>query len=221
MQSDTLTALSPLDGRYAGSVDALRPIFSESGLIRYRVQVEVEWLIYLAEHPQIEELADFDDARKQALRGVAEHFTVANAQAVKDIEKTINHDVKAVEYFLRDKMPAEAARFVHFACTSEDINNLSYALALRDARRDVILPALDELIGALTTLARSGAALPMLSRTHGQSASPTTSPTSGTGMTPHAICKWPARWIRTRRTTRDCKSWPAMAAIRRTTHDPI
>ncbi|MFK8015335.1 MAG: adenylosuccinate lyase [Gammaproteobacteria bacterium] len=174
MQSDTLTALSPLDGRYAASVDTLRPIFSESGLIRYRVQVEVEWLIFLAEHPQIEELADFDDARKQALRGVAEHFTTADAQAVKDIEKTINHDVKAVEYFLREKMPAEAARFVHFACTSEDINNLSYALALRDARSNVMLPALDELIEALSALGRSAAALPMLSRTHGQSASPTT-----------------------------------------------
>jgi adenylosuccinate lyase len=173
-QRDSLTALSPLDGRYAASVDDLRPLFSESGLIRYRVQIEVEWLIFLAEHPQIEELADFDDAHKQVLRTIVEHFSVADAEAVKTIEMTINHDVKAVEYFLREKLPREAARFVHFACTSEDINNLAYALALRDARRDVLLPALDELIGALTTLARKSAALPMLSRTHGQSASPTT-----------------------------------------------
>ena len=173
-QRDSLTALSPLDGRYAASVDDLRPLFSESGLIRYRVQIEVEWLIFRAEHPQIEELADFDDAHKQVLRTIVEHFSVADAEAVKTIEMTINHDVKAVEYFLREKLPREAARFVHFACTSEDINNLAYALALRDARRDVLLPALDELIGALTTLARKSAALPMLSRTHGQSASPTT-----------------------------------------------
>ncbi len=174
MQSDSLTALSPLDGRYSASVDSLRPLFSESGLIRYRVQVEVEWLIFLAEHPQVEELPDFDDARKSALRDLVEHFTVTDAQAVKDIEKTINHDVKAVEYFLRDKMPASAARFVHFACTSEDINNLAYALSVRDARANVLLPAIDEVIEALSTLARQSLEQPMLSRTHGQSASPTT-----------------------------------------------
>lgn len=174
MQSDSLTALSPLDGRYSTSVDALRPLFSESGLIRYRVLVEVEWLIFLAEHPQVEELPDFDDARKSALRDLVEHFTVVDAQAVKDIEKTINHDVKAVEYFLRDKMPASAARFVHFACTSEDINNLSYALSVRDAREHVLLPAIDEMIDALAELAQKSIEQPMLSRTHGQSASPTT-----------------------------------------------
>lgn len=174
MPTHALTALSPLDGRYAASVDELRPIFSESGLIRYRVQVEVEWLIFLGEQPQIEELPPFDDARKDALRGIVEHFTVADAGAVKDIEKTTNHDVKSVEYFLREKLAPDAARFVHFACTSEDINNLSYALSVRDAREQVLLPAMDQLIGALTALARDNVRQPMLSRTHGQSASPTT-----------------------------------------------
>ncbi len=169
-----LTALGPLDGRYATSVDELRPIFSESGLIRYRVHVEVEWLIFLSEHPQIEELAPFDDARKDALRGIVEHFTVADADAVKTIERTTNHDVKSVEYFLREKLSPDAARFVHFACTSEDINNLAYALSVRDARDNVLLPAMDQLIDALTALARDNVKQPMLSRTHGQSASPTT-----------------------------------------------
>ena len=174
MPSDALTALSPLDGRYAAGVNDLRPIFSESGLIRYRVHVEVEWLIFLADHPQIEELPPFDDARKDALRSMVEHFTVADAAAVKEIEKTTNHDVKSVEYFLREKLAADAARFVHFACTSEDINNLAYALSVRDARDQVLLPAMDQLIGALTAQAREHARQPMLSRTHGQSASPTT-----------------------------------------------
>ncbi len=174
MQSDVLTALCPLDGRYAAGADALRPMFSESGLIRYRTQVEVEWLIFLSEHPQIEELPEFDDARKDALRTMVEHFTVADAAAVKDIEKTINHDVKAVEYWLREKVSPDARRFIHFACTSEDINNLSYALAVRQARDEVMLPIMDKVIDSIAALGRDSLTLPMLSRTHGQSASPTT-----------------------------------------------
>ncbi|MFK7888623.1 MAG: adenylosuccinate lyase [Gammaproteobacteria bacterium] len=174
MQSDVLTALSPLDGRYAAGADPLRPMFSESGLIRYRVQVEVEWLIFLSEHPQIEELPEFDDAQKEALRTMVEHFSVTDAEAVKEIEKTINHDVKAVEYWLREKVSPDSRRFIHFACTSEDINNLSYALAVRDARDNVMLPIMGNAIASIAALGRDSVALPMLSRTHGQSASPTT-----------------------------------------------
>ncbi|MEM6639887.1 MAG: adenylosuccinate lyase [Pseudomonadota bacterium] len=174
MPTDPLTALSPLDGRYASSVDSLRPLCSEYGLIRYRVKVEVEWLIHLAEQPDIEELPAFDPARTEVLRGVAEHFTTRDAEAIKRIEEKTNHDVKSVEYFLREKLPPDVARFVHFACTSEDINNLSYALMWRDTRDHVLVPAMDELIEALCALAEATTAQPMLSRTHGQSASPTT-----------------------------------------------
>ncbi|MDO5610309.1 MAG: adenylosuccinate lyase [Pseudomonadota bacterium] len=177
--SNALTALSPLDGRYAGKVDALRPIFSEYGLIKARVKVEVEWLLALAAEAGIVELAPFPAAAISKLRAIADDFSLENAQAVKDIEATTNHDVKAVEYFIKNRMKddadlAPAMEFVHFACTSEDINNLSYALMLREARESVMLPKLDTVTAKLREMAHSHAALPMLSRTHGQTASPTT-----------------------------------------------
>ncbi|WP_287596993.1 adenylosuccinate lyase [Thermomonas sp.] len=177
--SHALTALSPLDGRYAGKVDALRPIFSEYGLIRARVKVEVEWLLALAREPGIPELAAFSDAAAARLRALADGFSVEHAARVKAIEATTNHDVKAVEYFIKEQLKDDAElgpalEFVHFACTSEDINNLSYALMLSQARQDVLLPKLDALIGKLRAMAHEHAALPMLARTHGQTASPTT-----------------------------------------------
>ena len=177
--SDALTALSPLDGRYAGKVDPLRPIFSEYGLIRARVKVEVEWLLALAAEPGIPELAPFSAGAAARLRALADGFSVEHAARVKAIEATTNHDVKAVEYFLKEQLKDDAElgpalEFVHFACTSEDINNLSYALMLSQARQDVLLPKLDALIQTLRTMAHEHAALPMLSRTHGQTASPTT-----------------------------------------------
>ncbi|KGM57275.1 adenylosuccinate lyase [Lysobacter arseniciresistens ZS79] len=174
-----LTALSPLDGRYAGKVDALRPIFSEYGLIRARVKVEVEWLLALAAEPAIAELQPFSDAAVARLRALADDLSVADAARVKEIERTTNHDVKAVEYLIKERLKDDAElgpalEFVHFACTSEDINNLSYSLMLAEARRAVLLPKLDELVDRLRAMAHDHAALPMLSRTHGQTASPTT-----------------------------------------------
>ena len=174
-----LLALSPLDGRYAGKVDALRPIFSEYGLIKARVKVEVEWLLALAAEPGISELAPFSDGATRRLRDLAENLSVEDAARVKEIELTTNHDVKAVEYLIKERLKDDAElgpalEFVHFACTSEDINNLSYALMLSQARQFVLLPRLDALIQKLRTMAHEHAALPMLSRTHGQTASPTT-----------------------------------------------
>ena len=174
-----LLALSPLDGRYAGKVDALRPIFSEYGLIKARVKVEVEWLLALAAEPGISELAPFSDGATRRLRDLAENLSVEDAARVKEIERTTNHDVKAVEYLIKERLKDDAElgpalEFVHFACTSEDINNLSYALMLSQARQFVLLPRLDALIQKLRTMAHEHAALPMLSRTHGQTASPTT-----------------------------------------------
>jgi len=179
MTESALLALSPLDGRYAGKVDALRPIFSEYGLIRARVKVEVEWLLALAAEPGIVELAPFPAAAVQTLRGLADGFSVADAARVKEIERTTNHDVKAVEYFIKERLKGDAAlgpalEFVHFACTSEDINNLSYGLMLAQARGEVLLPTLDGVIATLRGIAQAQAAQPMLSRTHGQTASPTT-----------------------------------------------
>ena len=179
MTDSALLALSPLDGRYAAKVDALRPIFSEYGLISARVQVEVEWLLALAAEPGIVELAPFPAAAQARLRALAEGFSIADAARVKEIERTTNHDVKAVEYFIKERLKGDAElgpalEFVHFACTSEDINNLSYALMLRQARDTVLLPTLDEVIARLRALAHDQAAQPMLSRTHGQTASPTT-----------------------------------------------
>ena len=179
MHDAALLALSPLDGRYAGKVAALRPIFSESGLIRARVHVEVEWLLALAAEPAIQELPALPAAAVERLRNLARDFGTADAARVKEIEATTNHDVKAVEYWIKERLRDDAdlagtLEFVHFACTSEDINNLSYALLLRQAREEVLLPALDRLCGTLRTMAHAHAALPMLSRTHGQTASPTT-----------------------------------------------
>ncbi|UXA69562.1 adenylosuccinate lyase [Xanthomonas prunicola] len=179
MSDSALLALSPLDGRYASKVDALRPIFSEYGLIKARVKVEIEWLLALAAEPGIAELAPFSATATQRLRALADDFGVAHAARVKEIERTTNHDVKAVEYFIKEQLKddaelAPALEFVHFACTSEDINNLSYGLMLEQARREVLLPSLDGVTAALRTLAHAQAAQPMLSRTHGQTASPTT-----------------------------------------------
>ena len=179
MSEHTLLALSPLDGRYAGKVAALRPIFSEFGLIRARVRVEVEWLLALADEPGIVELEPLAPDAAARLRKLAEDFGVADAARVKEIEATTNHDVKAVEYFIKEKLKddaglAPALEFVHFACTSEDINNLSYSLMLSQARANVLVPALDSLMSTLRAMAHEHAALPMLSRTHGQTASPTT-----------------------------------------------
>lgn len=174
-----LLALSPLDGRYAGKVDALRPVFSEYGLIRARVHVEVEWLLALAAEPGIAELPGFSDAQAERLRALARDLSVEDAARVKQIERTTNHDVKAVEYFIKERLRddaelAAALEFVHFACTSEDINNLSYGLMLEQARREVLLPSLQGVADTLRAMAHANAAQPMLSRTHGQTASPTT-----------------------------------------------
>ena len=179
MSDQTLLALSPLDGRYAGKVAALRPLFSEFGLIKARVRVEVEWLLALADEPGIVELAPLPATAAARLRALADGFNTGDAARVKEIERTTNHDVKAVEYFIKEKLKddaslAAALEFVHFACTSEDINNLSYSLMLRQARDEVLLPALDSLAATLRDMAHAHAALPMLSRTHGQTASPTT-----------------------------------------------
>ena len=178
-QEAALLALSPLDGRYAAKVEALRPIFSEFGLIHARVRVEIEWLIALAGEPGIAELPAFDAAQVATLRALWQQFAPADAARVKEIERTTNHDVKAVEYFIKERLQsqpglAQALEFVHFACTSEDINNLSYALMLREARDSVLLPAIDGVAASLRALAHAQAAQPMLSRTHGQTASPTT-----------------------------------------------
>ncbi|MDH5833802.1 adenylosuccinate lyase [Luteimonas kalidii] len=178
-QDATLLALSPLDGRYAAKVDALRPIFSEYGLIHARVRVEIEWLLALAAEPGIPELPAFDAAQMATLQALWKEFSVTDAARIKEIERTTNHDVKAVEYFIKERLKDEAGlsqalEFVHFACTSEDINNLAHALMLGQARQEVLLPRLDALLATLRQLAHAHAALPMLSRTHGQSASPTT-----------------------------------------------
>ncbi|GIX24506.1 MULTISPECIES: adenylosuccinate lyase [Caldimonas] len=173
-----LTALSPLDGRYAAKVAALRPLLSEFGLMHRRVQVEVEWFIALSDAGWAE-FKPLSDAARAYLRALVSGFSVADAQAIKDIEKTTNHDVKAVEYWLKSRFEGHpelqaASEFVHFACTSEDINNTSHALMLQAARQQVLLPALDGVIASLRELAHGLADVPMLSRTHGQTASPTT-----------------------------------------------
>ncbi|PWK89900.1 adenylosuccinate lyase [Fulvimonas soli] len=179
MSTHALTALSPLDGRYAAKVEPLRPVFSEFGLMHRRVRVEIEWLLALAAEPGVAELPPFSGAQVEQLRAIADGFGVEDGERIKAIEATTNHDVKAVEYFIKERIGADPAlaqarEFVHFACTSEDINNLSYALMLRDARAGVLLPAIDGIVARLRALARANAALPMLSRTHGQTASPTT-----------------------------------------------
>jgi len=179
MSNHALTALSPLDGRYAGKVEPLRPIFSEFGLMHRRVHVEIEWLLALAAEPGIAELPPFTPTQVKQLHTIADSFAIEEGARIKAIEATTNHDVKAVEYFIKERIGndpslAQAKEFVHFACTSEDINNLSYALMLRDAREQVLLPAFDRIIAKLREMAHANAALPMLSRTHGQTASPST-----------------------------------------------
>ena len=179
MTHSTLTALSPLDGRYAAKVEALRPIFSEYGLMHRRVLVEVRWLEALADERAIAEIAPFSADARAKLQAIVDAFTAIDGERVKDIERTTNHDVKAIEYFIKQRFGDDAElirakEFVHFACTSEDINNLAYALILRDARDGVLLPALDGVIATLRESAHANAALPMLSRTHGQTATPTT-----------------------------------------------
>ncbi|MFO1273066.1 MAG: adenylosuccinate lyase [Rubrivivax sp.] len=178
MTVSTLTALSPLDGRYAGRMAALRPLLSEFGLMHRRVQVEVEWFIALSD-AGFAEFKPLTEAARGLLRSLVLRFSEADAQAIKEIERTTNHDVKAVEYWLKSRFGnhaelQRAAEFVHFACTSEDINNTSHALMLKAAREQVLLPALDRIVERLRGMARDWAEVPMLARTHGQPASPTT-----------------------------------------------
>lgn len=178
MNLSALSALSPLDGRYAGRVAALRPLLSEYGLMHRRVQVEVEWFIALSD-AGFAEFKPLTEAARGLLRGLVTRFSEADAQAIKEIEKTTNHDVKAVEYWLKSRFEGNAelraaGEFVHFACTSEDINNTSHGLMLKSARAEVLLPQIDRLVGVLTDMAKKLADVPMLSRTHGQTASPTT-----------------------------------------------
>ena len=179
MQLSTLTAVSPVDGRYGNKTKPLRKIFSEYGLIRYRVIVEVRWLQALAGNPQISEVPPFSEQANERLETIISDFGTDDAGRVKEIERTTNHDVKAVEYFLKEKIADNpeleaVSEFIHFACTSEDINNLCHALMLRDGRNSVLLPELQQVIDAVRAMAQEHAALPMLSRTHGQPASPST-----------------------------------------------
>jgi len=179
MQVSPLTALSPLDGRYASKTGDLRPIFSEYGLIKARVTVEVRWLQMLAANPGITEVPAFSDAATAFLDAMIDDFSEADALRVKAIEATTNHDVKAVEYLLKEKVADHAelnaiSEFFHFACTSEDINNLSYALMLKEARDCVLVPALNGIVNSLVSGAKNYADQPLLARTHGQTASPTT-----------------------------------------------
>ena len=179
MKVSTLRALSPADGRYADKVNRLRDIFSEYGLIRYRVLVEVRWLQWLADDAAITELGPLSSVMKDVLNDIVDNFSLDDAERVKAIEATTNHDVKAVEYFIREKLgdgpeTSPLKDFLHFGCTSEDINNLSYALMLRAARADGLGPVMRDLRTKLSNMARDYAATPMLSRTHGQTASPTT-----------------------------------------------
>ncbi len=174
-----LSALSPLDGRYHKQLAALTVYCSEAALIRYRVHIEIEWLIALAQDPGMAELKPFSAAAISELRQAAATFTEADAARIKEIEARTNHDVKSIEYWLRERFAAQAevaaaAEFIHFACTSEDINNLAYALMLGDARAQVLLPALEGIIDKLRALAHELADAPMLARTHGQAATPTT-----------------------------------------------
>lgn len=179
MELSALSAISPVDGRYGSKTASLRPIFSEYGLVRFRVTVEVRWLQKLAANTGVSEIGPFSAETNAFLDAIVDNFSEADAQAVKDIEATTNHDVKAVEYFLKNKLSenaelAKVLEFVHFACTSEDINNLSHSLMLQEGRDLVILPAMEKIVAAIKTLAIDNAELPMLSRTHGQTASPTT-----------------------------------------------
>lgn len=179
MDLNNLSAVSPIDGRYGRATAVLRPVFSEFGLIRHRALVEIRWLQMLAANPDIKEVPALSESANSLLNNIIDNFSLEDAQAVKTIERTTNHDVKAVEYFLKDKIKDNDElmainEFIHFACTSEDINNLSHALMLSEARSKVLLPKLKEIIEAIRALAHEFAESPMLSRTHGQPASPTT-----------------------------------------------
>jgi adenylosuccinate lyase len=179
MDLNSLSAVSPIDGRYGRKTSVLRPIFSEFGLIRHRVLVEIRWLQALAAHYEIKEVPALSEPASSLLDSIIDNFSIDEAQQVKDIESTTNHDVKAVEYFLKDKIKDNEElmainEFIHFACTSEDINNLSHALMLSEARSQVILPHLNDVIEAITELSHKFAEHPMLCRTHGQPASPST-----------------------------------------------
>lgn len=179
MKVSTLRAISPADGRYADKVSGLRDIFSEYGLIRFRVLVEVRWLQCLADEPEVKELGPLSSVMKDVLNNIVDDFSPDDAERVKKIEATTNHDVKAVEYFIREKLgegpeTQPLKDFLHFSCTSEDINNLSYALMLRSARSSVLAPQMRDLRNKLKSMAHAHADVAMLSRTHGQTASPTT-----------------------------------------------
>ena len=179
MHLDSLTAISPIDGRYAAKTAGLRPIFSEYGLIYHRLLVEVRWLQALSANDAIAEVPQFSSAANELLESIIEDFDRSQAQRIKDIEKTTNHDVKAIEYFLKERVAQNdelnaVSEFIHFACTSEDINNLSHGLMLKTGRDDLLLPAIAEVEAMISALARQHAAVPMMSRTHGQPASPTT-----------------------------------------------
>ena len=176
MELSSLTAVSPIDGRYADKTAPLRAVFSEFGLIKRRVQVEIAWLLALCDEPGLPETGTLTDAQRAAIQAIADDFSLADAQRVKEIEATTRHDVKAVEYLIREKLPADCAHlseFIHFACTSEDINNMSHALQLRDGLA-VLRAEQESLTEALKTMANDTIALPMLAHTHGQPASPTT-----------------------------------------------
>lgn len=179
MQLSELTAISPVDGRYGARLGNLKEIFSEYGLIKNRVKVEVSWLRMLANHPGIVEVPELSSEAENHLMKLVDEFTLEMAERVKEIERTTNHDVKAVEYLIKEHFADNAElmainEFVHFACTSEDINNLAYALMLKDARADQIVPAMDKVIEKLAEMSVEMADIPMMSRTHGQPASPTT-----------------------------------------------
>ena len=179
MELSALTAISPVDGRYGSKASELREFFSEYGLIKFRVTVEVRWLQKLAATAAITEVPALSDSANALLNGIVDNFSLADAQRVKDIERTTNHDVKAVEYLLKEKVAAHAelaavSEFIHFACTSEDINNLSHGLMLGAARDEVLLPLCDQLLNEIKALAHKYKAIPMMARTHGQPASPTT-----------------------------------------------
>ncbi len=178
MTFDNLTSISPIDGRYSDKTNALKPIFSEFGLMKYRLLVEVRWLEALSKNSNIPEVPSFSSKANEQLLAIANNFSIEDAKAIKEIEKTTNHDVKAVEYFLKEQISSipelkKVSEFIHFACTSEDINNLSHALML-DNGRDVLLTEMSELLNLITDLAKNNANISMLSRTHGQTASPTT-----------------------------------------------
>lgn len=177
--TNSLSAISPIDGRYSSKVDELRPIFSEYGLIKQRVTIEILWLIALSKDTKIPEIPLFSDAITKILHGIISSFSLADAEAIKVIEKATNHDVKAVEYWLKDILKNEkeikkVSEFIHFGCTSEDINNLAYALMLKEGIKEIILPKIISLQKKINSYAQEYADLPLLARTHGQAASPTT-----------------------------------------------